>query len=278
MGSGLGSAIRAGIAVFVAFLPPGSGSAATVGFPPERAICLPVGLAATPGGACGAGFGAPEAIRFDDAQPAGLVSVGDARAQILPAIGLMSAAAAAVRRGAEAWRQGAAMDDIPLFRVDISVLRAGLPEGGPFAGRVPVVNISGPGPGFDPSDVVFPGEAAARFLLWHRHRGRVLEWTGWWGSVLIPFGTMKVSPAIEGDALVVRAVPRTGLPRDQIFRPAPGRVPTLPAAGGAQTGIPAQPAPVPLPGGFALLLAALSGQVALGRVSSGRFRRRGRAG
>ncbi len=214
MGSVFGSAICAGIAVLAATFAPGPGSAATVGFPPERAICLPVGLTTTPGGICAAGIGVSVEIRFDGAQPAGLASFGGARARMLSAIGLLSAAATEVGRGAERWRQGVIVGDITLFRVDISVLRAGLPTGGPFAARVPVVNIVGPGPGFGPSDVVFPGEAAARFLLWRRHRERVLEWTGWWGSVLVPFGSVRASSVIDGDVIGFAPRPETGLPPD----------------------------------------------------------------
>ncbi len=274
MGSVLGSAFGAGVAVLVATLAAGPGLAATIGFSPERAICLPAGLTAASGTACGVGIEAAEAVRFDGALPASLASAGDARAQMLPAAGLLAAAVTVVGRGAEGWRQGAALGDIPLFRVDVSVLRAGLPEGGPFAGRVPVVNVSGPGPGFDPSDVVFPGEAAARFLLWRRERGRVLEWTGWWGSVLIPFGTARASSVIDADLRGLRAGPATALPREHVFLPDPNVSGPHPAAGGAHPARPVLPAPVPLPGGLALLLAALWAPVAVRRLSSGRSRPR----
>lgn len=79
-------------------LRPGQGFAATVGFLPERAICLPVGPTATPGEG-GAWFALSEAFRSGGAQPVGLVSVGDARARLPSAIGLMSAADFAWRDG-----------------------------------------------------------------------------------------------------------------------------------------------------------------------------------
>ena len=150
----------------------------------------------------------------------------------------------------------------------------GLPAGGPFAARVPVVNIVGRGPGFGPSDVVFPGEAAARFLLWRRHRERVLEWTGWWGSVLVPFGSVRASSVIDGDVIGFAPRPETGLPPTRVFFAAPDRIPTLPAAGGVRRGRPVLPAPVPLPGGFGPLFAAISALVTLGCVFSGRDHRR----
>lgn len=247
--------------------------AATVSYPLDLTVCIPAtSLTATlpPGLACGA----DEAvlIRQDSSYVAASAAAIRARAEMVTVLALVAAASEAMRRGAMIWRQAGVLGDVPLLRADISVLRGGLPGGGPLPARIPVANIAGPMPGLDPSDVVFPGEAAARFWMWRLHRGRLLEWTGWWGSVLVPFGTARASSSVEFDGPQV-AFGLPPVPKQGFSVMPPIALPKLP---GSIRDTPFSPVPVPVSGGFVPLLSALfSAQALCRRRRARRCRRSG---
>ncbi|MGB5837423.1 MAG: hypothetical protein WBH14_10265 [Albidovulum sp.] len=93
--------------------------------------------------------------------------------------------------------------DVSVFRVDASSIRLGISGGMLLLPQFTVVNLVGSGPGIDASDAVFPGEAASRFLFWYRGSHELVEWTGVWGSILVPVS--RVSQVAGGDGGLTNA-------------------------------------------------------------------------
>ena len=156
--------------------------------------------------------------------------------------------------------------DVHLLRVDLGRLRSGLSGFGPIPIGLPVMNIGAPIAGIDASDFVFPGEAAARILFWNR-KGPVAEWTVAWGSILIPFTSSE-----PDEPVAQRPIPIAPLfipvrsPLNLKTIPSSKRLPqssTLVRTPVLGSGLPAVPAPIPLPpawaglGGAIVLLAGL---------------------
>ncbi|SPH18372.1 hypothetical protein DEA8626_01910 [Defluviimonas aquaemixtae] len=152
--------------------------------------------------------------------------------------------------------------DVPMLRIDLGSVRSALVGMGPIPIGVPVMNVAAPVAGIDASDFVFPGEAAARVLLWRR-QGGVAEWTGIWGTVVIPMPSgIPERPELKRPAPIKPLYTPVRSPLNLSTIPPPRRVARsgTPLALPAQTGggLSAVPAPVPLPPAWAGFGAAIA--------------------
>lgn len=163
---------------------------------------------------------------------------------------------------------------------DLSRLRAGpLAPLAPLMplSRIRVIDLDRPLPGLRLGEVLSPGGWAGRYVLGQVRGDRVIEFSGWWGSALLPLGRGGAAgddaPGLAGAADRpdrIGALPEPGrrlmpgpgrdagsfLPRDG----GPGRLPAVikPAPVASAPGLPEVPTPVPLPGAMVLLGGAIA--------------------